>query len=73
MKLNFTEVAVADTNVDAPDWSKIPARHDDGAAQHLYGLRLPSIPLPATSRDRRLSGECPLNEVLCFRILAEAK
>jgi peroxiredoxin len=40
---------VADNNVDAPDWSKIPAPHDDGAARHLYGLRLPSIPLPATS------------------------
>jgi len=48
-RVNFTEVVVADNNVDAPDWSKIPAPHNDGGAQHLYGLRLPSIPLPATS------------------------
>jgi len=48
-KFNFSEVVVADNNVDAPDWTKIPAPHNDGGAQHLYGLRLPSIPLPATS------------------------
>lgn len=34
--------------VDAPDWSTIPAPVDDGAAKHLPGLHLPSIPLPAT-------------------------
>jgi peroxiredoxin len=32
----------------APDWSKIPAPTDDGAAGHLPGSRVPSIPLPAT-------------------------
>ena len=36
------------TTVDAPDWSSIPAPHDDGAAAHLRGMALPSIPLPAT-------------------------
>jgi len=30
------------------DWSKIPAPHDDGAARHLEGLRLPDIALAAT-------------------------
>jgi len=30
------------------DWSKIPAPHDDGAARHLVGLRLPAVSLPAT-------------------------
>ena len=35
-------------HVDAPDWSKIPAPADDGAARHLVGSRVPSIPLPAT-------------------------
>src|SRR5579875_1226017 len=35
-------------SVEAPDWSKIPAPVDDGAARHLVGLRVPSIPLKAT-------------------------
>jgi peroxiredoxin len=30
------------------DWSKIPAPTDDGAAKHLIGRPLPSIPLPST-------------------------
>ena len=34
--------------VETPDWSTIPAPDDDGGARHLPGLRLPSIPLPAT-------------------------
>ena len=36
------------TSVDAPDWSSIPAPTDDGAAAHLTGMRIPSVPLPAT-------------------------
>jgi peroxiredoxin len=36
------------TSVDAPDWSSIPKPEDDGAASHLTGMTLPSIPLPAT-------------------------
>lgn len=36
------------SNVEAPDWSTIPRPTDDGAASHLAGMRLPSIPLPAT-------------------------
>lgn len=35
-------------SVDTPDWSKIPAPVDDGAARHLAGLRVPSVSLPAT-------------------------
>ncbi len=31
-----------------PDWSALPKPVDDGAARHLPGLRLPSVPLPAT-------------------------
>ena len=34
--------------VDAPDWSLIPAPQDDGAARHLPGTTLPSVPLTAT-------------------------
>jgi peroxiredoxin len=34
--------------VETPDWSTIPAPHDDGGARHLAGSKLPSIPLPAT-------------------------
>ena len=33
------------------DWSQIPPPVDDGAAQHLTGMRLPDIALPATSGD----------------------
>lgn len=35
-------------HLDAPDWSSIPAPVDDGAAAHLAGARVPSIPLAAT-------------------------
>lgn len=34
---------------DTPDWSRLPAPTDDGAAAHLTGMRVPSIYLPATS------------------------
>jgi peroxiredoxin len=36
------------SQVDTPDWSKIPAPTDDGAARHLTGMRVPSVSLPAT-------------------------
>ena len=40
-----------ETPIDTPDWSKIPAPQDDGAARHLPGSRLPAIALPATSGE----------------------
>ncbi|HTC65065.1 MAG TPA: peroxiredoxin [Candidatus Saccharimonadales bacterium] len=36
------------SNVEAPDWSTIPAPVDDGAASHLTGLKLPPKSLRAT-------------------------
>lgn len=36
------------TNLLSVDWSKIPAPNDDGAAKHLIGMPVPSIPLPST-------------------------
>jgi peroxiredoxin len=36
------------SSVDAPDWSAIPKPEDDGAAAHLPGMRIPSVPLLAT-------------------------
>jgi peroxiredoxin len=36
------------SNIDAPDWSTIPRPIDDGAAAHLVGMLVPSIPLAAT-------------------------
>jgi peroxiredoxin len=36
------------SSVETPDWSKIPAPADDGAARHLTGARIESVPLPAT-------------------------
>ena len=39
---------MAKSTVDAPDWSKIPAPVDDGAAAHLVGMKVASVPLPST-------------------------
>lgn len=36
------------SSVETPDWSSLPMPQDDGAARHLVGHSLPSIPLPAT-------------------------
>lgn len=36
------------SSVDAPDWSAIPRPIDDGAASHLKGTGIPSLPLAAT-------------------------
>ncbi len=38
-----------DPNIAAPDWSKIPAPEDDGAAMHLTGAKIPSLRLQATT------------------------
>ncbi len=38
-----------ENSVSTPDWSQIPAPADDGAARHLIGLSLPSVPLQATN------------------------
>jgi peroxiredoxin len=35
-------------SIEAPDWSAIPKPVDDGAAAHLTGSLVPSVPLPAT-------------------------
>jgi len=32
----------------APDWATIPAPIDDGAASHVFGLKIPPVSLPAT-------------------------
>jgi peroxiredoxin len=34
------------------DWSQIPAPEDDGAAQHLEGMAVPDVALPATDGKR---------------------
>ncbi len=35
-------------NIMDVDWSKIPAPHDDGAADHLKGMTIPPVALAAT-------------------------
>ncbi|MGH7056317.1 MAG: peroxiredoxin [Acetobacteraceae bacterium] len=40
------------SEVAAPDWSKIPAPVDDGAARPLVGKRVPSVALAATDGTR---------------------
>jgi peroxiredoxin len=40
---------MTENTIATPDWSQLPAPQDDGATNHLLGLRLPSIPLAATS------------------------
>jgi peroxiredoxin len=48
------------TNVEAPDWSTIPAPVDDGAARRLGGMRMPPVSLAASDGTTidlsRLSG-----------------
>jgi peroxiredoxin len=36
------------SSIETPDWSTIPAPADDGAARHITGARMASVPLPAT-------------------------
>jgi peroxiredoxin len=36
------------SSIHAPDWSAIPSPIDDGAASHLVGKRITSVPLAAT-------------------------
>jgi peroxiredoxin len=39
---------MATNSIDTPDWSTIPAPLDDGAARHLLGMPIASVPLRAT-------------------------
>ena len=39
---------MAQSNLLSVDWTQIPAPHDDGAAAHLTGSRLPDVSLAAT-------------------------
>jgi peroxiredoxin len=39
------------STVDTPDWSTIPAPVDDGAASHLMGALMASVPLQATNGE----------------------
>lgn len=43
---------MTDAFVDTPDWSALPVPQDDGAADHLGGMAMPSIALPATDGTR---------------------
>lgn len=36
------------SSIETPDWSTIPAPRDDGAARHLSGMAIASVPLSAT-------------------------
>lgn len=45
-KSRFKECAKL--SIETPDWSKIPTPQDDGAARHLVGMSIASVPLPAT-------------------------
>jgi peroxiredoxin len=36
------------SSIETPDWSTIPAPTDDGAARHLFGMKVPKLDLPAT-------------------------
>ena len=39
---------MTNNSIETPDWSTIPAPTDDGEARHLTGMRMASVPLPAT-------------------------
>ncbi len=55
---------MADHSVDAPDWSKIPAPHDDGATRHLPGMALPHVALQATDGTRVIQHRADLARLL---------
>jgi peroxiredoxin len=40
------------TSIETPDWSTIPAPKDDGAASHLSGMAIPSVPLSSTDATK---------------------
>lgn len=40
------------SNLEAVEWSSLPAPADDSASAHLPGMRLPSVPLAATKGER---------------------
>ena len=44
----MSDILVTTQSLSAVDWSQLPAPLNDGAANHLEGLALPSISLPAT-------------------------
>ena len=49
------------------DWSQLPAPADDGAADHLTGAAVPSVPLPATDgRTVDLAGLGGLTVVFAY-------
>ncbi len=43
---------MSSSSIDTPDWSTIPAPEDDGAARHLVGTPIASVPLAATNGSR---------------------
>ena len=40
------------SSIETPDWSKIPAPTNDGAARHLSGMKVSAIELPATDGSK---------------------
>jgi peroxiredoxin len=46
-------------SLEAPDWSKIPAPVDDGAAAHLKGKPLPAVALVSTNDDKVMLSQQP--------------
>lgn len=47
------------SSVETPDWSTVPTPTDDGAARHLAGAVIPSVPLPATDGTTVDLSSCP--------------
>jgi peroxiredoxin len=45
-------MTTAQSSVDTPDWSKIPAPPDDGGADHLLHAKMASVVLPATDGSK---------------------
>ena len=55
---------VAEKNLLAVDWSLLPVPEDDGAAQHLVGMRVPRISLAATDGTDVVLASLPGRTVL---------
>lgn len=47
------------SNLLAPDWSKIPEPGDDGGAAHLMGAEIPDVPLVSTDGTSVALGRLP--------------
>jgi peroxiredoxin len=52
-------------SIETPDWSQLPVPQDDGGTNHLVGLRMAAVPLPATD-GRTVDLSSPAGRVVVY-------